>query len=232
MRYYQYSIPQLVWCNSRCFPLTSRIICVAKWKIQKSWFVGCCHRMLSYSSITRLWSYAKLAIKNLDLFESAADEIVKRGQSHSRHLDNVWTPEGHIFDLSEFFCEWSQQVSNTWLERHRTSPTPFGPMEWLYQSLDIWWLHCSTISQQRVASMLLDWAWDVSSWSSSSSGSTWFNREAAYNQMNRSIEFGKHGKSGSSSGGENWRKPKLQQTIMNIKYKHRMYQIYVIIKYM
>jgi len=27
----------------------------------------------------RLWSYAKLAIKNLDLFDSAADEIVKRG---------------------------------------------------------------------------------------------------------------------------------------------------------
>ena len=46
---------------------------------------------LPYSSITRLWSYAKLAIKNLDLFESAADEIVKRGQSHPRHLDNVWT---------------------------------------------------------------------------------------------------------------------------------------------
>ena len=55
--------------------------------------------MLSYSSITRLWSYAKLAIKNLDLFETAADEIVKRGRSHSRHLDNVRTPdpEGCIF---------------------------------------------------------------------------------------------------------------------------------------
>ena len=67
-------------------------------------------------------------------------------------------------------------------KRHRTSPTPFGPMEWLYQNLDIWWLHCSNhlTAASGFYVTRLGW-WDVSSSSSSSIGSTWFNSEAAYN---------------------------------------------------
>ena len=51
-----------------------RIICaVTVWSVS----IWVCLNLVG--NAPRLWSYAKLAIKNLDLFDSAADEIVKRG---------------------------------------------------------------------------------------------------------------------------------------------------------